>query len=96
MAAMQVSMPSPTISTSLGSARRTAPPRHGPSIIFGGWTRGFACATITHKVSAVNHERRRCRSPRRFVTSATITGQMPPEGVFQAGMEAECRRRWQA
>src|SRR6516225_6617260 len=38
IAARQVSMPSPTIKRSLGSARQTAPPRQGPSIIFCGST----------------------------------------------------------
>src|ERR1700677_633669 len=41
IAARQVSIPSPTISTSPGSARRTAPPRHGPNIIFCGSTGAF-------------------------------------------------------
>ena len=38
IAARHVSMPSPIISGLDVGAKRTAPPRHGPSIIFGGET----------------------------------------------------------
>ena len=43
IAARQVSMPSPTISALRTSPSRTAPPRHGPSIIFSGSTRPTNC-----------------------------------------------------
>ena len=72
-------MPSPTISTSPGSARRTAPPRQGPSIIFCGSTGALPLPSRARKVrwiaSGVPS------APR--VTSATIAGQMPPEGCFR-------------
>jgi hypothetical protein len=76
MAARQVSMPSPTISTSPGSARRTAPPRQGPSIIFCRSTGAFPLLSRARKArwvaSGVSLDPR--------VKSVTIAGQIPPEG----------------
>ena len=84
-------MPSPTISTSPGSARRTAPPRHGPSIIFCGSTGALPLPSRARKVrwiaSGVSS------APR--VTSATIAGQMPPEGCFSPAWKRSVGRRRQ-
>jgi hypothetical protein len=78
MAARQVSMLSPIISKSPGGPSRTAPPRHGPSIIFAGSTGAFALPSTARKVRwmpvglpFLPH-----------VTSATIAGQTPPEECF--------------
>src|SRR5262249_29936789 len=80
MAVRLVSMPSPTRSTSLGLARRTAPPRHGPSIIFCGLTGAFPAPSRVRKV----RWRASGLSSKPRVTSATITGQMPPDGCLKA------------
>jgi len=78
MAATQVSMPSPTISTSPGEARRTTPPRQGPSIIFAGSTGALPTPSRARKVRWIA---RSVSSPPR-ITSATIAGQMPLEGCL--------------
>ncbi len=78
-------MPSPTISTSPGSASRTAPPRHGPSIIFCGSTGALPPPSRARKVRwiasgvavrAVRHQRHHRRPD-------------AARGMLQAGMEAQ-------
>ena len=49
IAARHVSMPSPTMTSSLGSPRRTTPPRQLPSIIFMGSTGAFPLPSRARK-----------------------------------------------
>ena len=81
-------MPSPTISTSPGSPRRTAPPRQGPSIIFAGSTGALPLAVAGEEgavngdrraVDAARHQRHHCRPD-------------AARGMLQAGVEAQSRR----
>ena len=89
IAAREVSMPSPTISTSPAAASRTAPPRHGPSIIFCGstgalpdpsWARKVRWIARWRIVNTARHQRHHCwpDAARR---------------VLQTGMEAQRGRR---
>ena len=69
-------MPSPTISTSPARPSRTAPPRHGPSIIFADSTGAFPPPSRARNVRWIAIGI--AFVP--FVMSATIAGQLPPEG----------------
>jgi hypothetical protein len=62
IAARHVSMPSPTISRSVGSAKRTAPPRQGPSIIFAGSIGAFPAPSAARNVLWI-YQRDHCRPP---------------------------------
>ena len=64
-----------------GWARRTTPPRHGPSIIFCGSTGALPAPSRARKVRWIASG----VPSTPFVTSATIAGQMPPEGCFNPG-----------
>ena len=76
--ARQVSMPSPTISTSPGSAKAHHAAATGAEHHLRRIDRRLAAAVAGEK-GAVDGDRRAIR-PR--VTSATIAGQTPPEGCF--------------
>ena len=78
-------MPSPTISTSPGSASRTAPPRQGPSIIFCGST-GALPAAVAGKEGAVDRERRVVRAARHQRHHRRPDA---ARGMLQTGMEAK-------
>jgi hypothetical protein len=73
---LAVTSPSPIISRSVASARRTAPPRQGPSIILDRSTGAFPPPSSARNVrwiaTGVPSEPR--------VTSATIAGHLPPDG----------------